>query len=101
MRLLVMAIFDKNYKYRQKIAFKIYLAIIMNFNKIYKLEERIVDNSLINYTINENDLEDLFARNYVQFSDNNNREIHHVFIFNYKLLIDLCMYIYLNIQSNG
>ena len=26
-------------------------------NKIYKLEERIVDNSLINYTINENDLE--------------------------------------------
>ena len=26
-------------------------------NKIYKLEERIVDSSLINYTINENDLE--------------------------------------------
>ena len=26
-------------------------------NKIYKLDERIVDSSLINYTINENDLE--------------------------------------------
>ena len=26
-------------------------------NKIYKLEERIIDNSLINYTIKENDYE--------------------------------------------
>ena len=26
-------------------------------NKIYKLDERIVDSSLINYTINENNLE--------------------------------------------
>ena len=37
----------------------LYLILDKNFliNKIYKLEERIIDNSLINYTIKENDYE--------------------------------------------